>query len=148
MLLTAISNSAGIIEDIPSAKIDLTVTISVIIALCAIVSPIFTSIINNMHQTKIKKLELKQQKYRDTIIHQRNFFENYLKHAGRCIYYADSDALKDYGEHYFSALMYATDDLKADMIEANRLMQKDDWDNASVLIEKLSTKIHNIQQMP
>ena len=148
MLLTAISNSAGIIEDIPSAKIDLTVTISVIIALCAIVSPIFTSIINNMHQTKIKKLELKQQEYRDTIIHQRNFFENYLKHAGRCIYYADSDALKDYGEHYFSALMYATDDLKADMIEANRLMQKDDWDNASVLIEKLSTKIHNIQQMP
>ena len=148
MLLTAISNSAGIIEDIPNAKIDLTVTISVIIALCAIVSPIFTSIINNMHQTKIKKLELKQQEYRDTIIHQRNFFENYLKHAGRCIYYADSDALKDYGEHYFSALMYATDDLKADMIEANRLMQKDDWDNASVLIEKLSTKIHNIQQMP
>lgn len=129
-------------------KIDFTISISVILALCAIVSPIFTAIINNMHQTKIKKLELKQQEYRDTIIHQRDFFENYLKHAGRCIYYADSDALKDYGEHYFSALMYATDDLKADMIEANRLMLKDDWDNASVLIEKLSTKIHDIQQMP
>lgn len=129
-------------------KFDLTISISVILALCAIVSPIFTAIINNMHQTKIKKLELKQQEYRDTIIHQRDFFENYLKHAGRCIYYADSDALKDYGEHYFSALMYATDDLKADMIEANRLMLKDDWDNASVLIEKLSTKIHDIQQMP
>lgn len=129
-------------------KVDLTISISVILALCAIVSPIFTAIINNMHQTKIKKMELKQQEYRDTIIHQRDFFENYLKHAGRCIYYADSDALKDYGEHYFSALMYAPDDLKSDMIEANRLMLKDDWDNASILIEKLSTKIHDIQQMP
>ena len=146
MLITAISNTSGIIEDIPSARIDLTVTISVIIALCAIVSPILTAIINNCHQTKIKKLELKQQEYRDTVIHQRVFFENYLKHAGRCIYYADSDALKDYGEHYFSALMYAPDDLKADMIEANRLMLKDDWNNASVLIEKLTAKIHAIQQ--
>ena len=59
-------------------KIDFTISISVILALCAIVSPIFTAIINNMHQTKIKKLELKQQEYRDTIIHQRDFFENYL----------------------------------------------------------------------
>lgn len=146
MLITTISNPSGIIENVPSAKIDLTVTISVIIALCAIVSPVLTTIINNCHQTKIKKLELKQQEYRNTIIHQRDFFENYLKHAGRCIYYADSEALKDYGEHYFSALMYAPDDLKADMIEANQLMLKDDWDNASVLIEKLTAKIRAIQQ--
>lgn len=146
MLITAISNPSGIIENIPSAKIDLTVTISVIIALCAIVSPVLTAIINNWHQTKIKQLELKQQEYKNTIIHQREFFENYLKHAGRCIYYADSDALKDYGEHYFSALMYAPDDLKADMIEANQLMVKCDWDNASALIEELTAKIRAIQQ--
>ena len=127
-------------------KIDLTISISVILALCAIVSPIITCIINNIHQTKIRKLELKRQEYVETIIHQREFFENYLKHAGRCIYYADTDALKDYGEHYYSALMYAPEDLKSDLIEANRLMLNDQWNDASVIIEKLSTKIHTIPQ--
>ena len=107
-------------------KFDLTISISVILALCAIVSPIITCIIINIHQTKIRKLE--------------------LKHAGRCIYYADADALKDYGEHYYSALMYAPEDLKSDMIEANRLMLNDQWNDASVIIEKLSTKIHTILQ--
>ena len=39
-------------------NIDLTVTVSVIIALCAIISPILTAIINNCHHTKIKNLKL------------------------------------------------------------------------------------------
>lgn len=147
MLLTSISNSVRAVEPVQATRIDLTVTISVIIALCAIISPILTAIINNMHQTKIKKMELKQQEYTDTVIHQREFFENYLKHAGRCIYFADPDAQKDYGEYYFSALMYAPDDLKSDMVEANRLMLKNDLDKASILIEKLSTKIHDMQQI-
>ena len=89
---------------------------------------------------------MKRQEYVETIIHQREFFENYLKHAGRCIYYADADALKDYGEHYYSALMYAPEDLKSDMVEANRLMLNDQWEDASAIIEKLSTKIHAILQ--
>ena len=41
-------------------KIELTITISVILALAAIISPIFTAIINNRYQLKLKKLELKQ----------------------------------------------------------------------------------------
>lgn len=93
-------------------------------------------------------MELKQQEYRNTIIHQREFFENYLKHAGRCIYFSDVDALKDYGEYYFSALMYAPESLKSDMIAANKLMLENDWKNASVLLEKLTSQIYAMQQMP
>lgn len=146
MLITAITNASGIIEDIPTTKIDLTITISVIIALCAIISPVLTALINNHHQSKLKALELKQQNFRNTILYQRDVYENYLKHAGRCIYFADPDALKDYGEYYYAALMYAPPDLQSDMIKANELMLKDDFDNASVLIEKLTAKIHAIQQ--
>lgn len=54
--------------------------------------------------------------------------------------------MKDYGEHYYSALMYAPEDLKCDMIEANKLMLNDQWNDASVIIEKLSTKLHTILQ--
>lgn len=127
-------------------KFDLTISISVIVALCAILSPILTAIINNRHQIKIKRMELSQQEHRDTTLYLRNVYESYLKHAGRCIYYADQDALKDYGEYYYSALMYAPPDIQADMIAANNLMLEDKFNEASVLIEKLTTKIHAIQQ--
>lgn len=70
--------------------------------------------------------------YRNTILHQRDVFENYLKHAGRCIYFADSTALKDYGEFYFAALSYAPAELRGDMITANQLMLQDEWEEANL----------------
>ena len=54
--------------------IDLTITITSLLALCAIISPIFTAIINNKYQLKLKKLELGYQEKTDTIIHRINIF--------------------------------------------------------------------------
>ena len=127
-------------------KFDLTISISVIVALCAIISPILTSIINNRYQIKLKRIELSRQEYQDSVLHCRDIYENYLKHAGRCIYYSDSDAQKDYGEYYYSALMYAPSDVRSDMIEPNALMLKNELNKASALIEKIAVKIHTIQQ--
>ncbi len=127
-------------------EFDLTVSISVVLALCAIISPILTAIINNRHQTKIKRMELSQQEYRDTILYHRDVYENYLKHAGRCIYYADQDALKDYGEYYYAALMYAPHDVHSDMVKANYFMLENKFDEASPIIEVIAAKIHTIQQ--
>lgn len=125
-------------------NIDLTISISVIVALCAIISPILTAIINNRYQTKIRLIEHLQQEQKDIFLHRRNIYENYLKYAGRCIYYADHDALKDYGEYYYSALIYAPPDIQTDMIEANKFMLEDNYDEASVLIEALAAKLHAI----
>lgn len=52
-------------------KIDLTITISVILALVAIISNMLTAVINNAHDSKMKKLELKHEQLQ-TIIHHRN----------------------------------------------------------------------------
>ena len=52
-------------------ELDLTVTVSVIIALCAIVSPILVAIINNRHQRKMKQLEIAKE-------HKMKAFETYL----------------------------------------------------------------------
>lgn len=127
-------------------KIDLTISISVIVALCAIVSPILTAIINNRYQIKLKRLELSRQEYKDSVLYQRDICENYLKYAGRCIYYADHDALKDYGEYYYSALMYVPPDIQDDMIKANGLMLEDKYDDASNIIEIIAVKMYTIQQ--
>lgn len=127
-------------------NIDLTISISVIVALCAIISPILTAIINNRYQLKLKRIELSQQEYQDTILYHRNVYENYLKYAGRCIYFSDADAMKEYGEYYYSALMYASSDIQTDMIKANELMLDTKLEEASALIEKIATRIHTIQQ--
>ena len=91
-------------------------------------------------------MELSQQEHRNSTLYYRSVYENYLKHAGRCIYHSDKDALKEYGEFYYSALMYAPPDIRSDMIAANTLMLENKYDEASALIEKLATKIHTIQQ--
>lgn len=47
-------------------KWDLSITISAIIAVAAIIFPILTAVINNVHQRNMKKLELKEKHYSQT----------------------------------------------------------------------------------
>lgn len=128
-------------------EFDLTITISVILAFVAIISPIFTAIINNCHDTKIKKLELKQKEYENTVMYKRSLFENYLKYAGRCIYFSDIDASKYYGEFYFSALMCASPEIREDMIAVNKRIQRGEFHEATSLLEPLTAKIHATLQI-
>lgn len=126
--------------------IDITITISVIVALCAIISPIATALINNHHQLRIKKMDLEQKDIEKTILYKRTVFENYLKYAGRCIAYANDSAQKDYGEYYFLALLYAPHELRSDMIQAHEAMNDCDWTSATLSFEKLTPKIHDLLQ--
>lgn len=127
-------------------QIDSTITISAIVAIAAIISPIFTALINNWHATKIKRLELKQKQYENTVMYERHLFENYLKYAGRCILFSDVAASKDYGEYYFSALMCAPENIRNKMITVNKFMQKHDFDKATTELEELTTMIHAMLQ--
>lgn len=127
-------------------KIDLTITISVILTLTAILSPIFTAIINNRHQLKIRKLDNEKQKYENSTLYKRNIFENYLRHSGRCISRASSDSMRDYGEYYLVALMYAPEDIRQKMIRMDALMRKYKWEEASALSEELAPMIRDLLQ--
>ena len=129
-------------------KIDLTITISVIVALCAIISPVLTAIINNRYLAKSEESKQKQKSYENTTLHKREVFENYMMYAGQCIYYSDPDALKNYGKYYSPVLMLVPVHLRPDMIEANQLMQRGQFDEAVKLFEKISLQLNTIIQMP
>ena len=90
-------------------EVDLTVTISVIIALCAILSPIFTAIINNCHDTKLKKLEYEHLEREEERKHERELYEGYIRAAGSCIQYQGKEQKTNFGEHS-SLLAYAVPD--------------------------------------
>ncbi len=68
-------------------KVDSTVTLTVVIALVALISPIFVTLINNIHHTKIRKLELNHDlklKTADTYYSdKKDAFTNFLNAAGK-----------------------------------------------------------------
>lgn len=125
---------------------DFATIISVIIALCAIISPIFTSFINNNHQKYLKKLELSEQRYQDTVLYKQKIFENYLKYAGRCIMHATGESVKDYGEYYLIALMYAPNEIQEEMIKIHDKINNRNWNDATNLLEQLTPMITNMLQ--
>lgn len=127
-------------------QVDLTITITAILGISAIISPIATAIINNHYQLKMKHLELKQKHLENTTYYIRTIFENYLKCTGRCLNNPDREARKDYGEYYFLALSYAPDSISKSMISINSSMSNQDYDIATTLLEKLKPQISELLQ--
>lgn len=65
-------------------KVDLTVTISVIIAICAIISPIITTLLNNHHICKMRKLDDAAQLQKDS------YFYSVVSTKITCVVHADA----------------------------------------------------------
>ena len=63
-------------------KLDPTITLSVIVALCAIISPVLTTWLNNRHQYKMKELEMAHANQKSFDEHRRKIFDDYLSAAG------------------------------------------------------------------
>lgn len=66
-------------------KLDLSFTITAIIAICALITPLLTTKANNSHQIKLKKLELRQQSIEQEIDYVRNKMDIYLQTVGAYI---------------------------------------------------------------
>ena len=94
-------------------KFDLNLTITAIIALIALISPIITTIINNRYQLKLKKIELYE-------IAKRKCLEDFIKAISDC--YSSSNSLGsviNFHSHISSLYVY--------------------FDNVPSSVEKLST---------
>lgn len=124
-------------------KYDLSMTISAIIAVVAVISPIFTAIINNSHQRKMKKIELAQLQYERDILHRKEIFEDYLRKAGNHIgtECASVETSKEYNNAYLLALLYAPISLRHEMMSVNDFVKQDDSESAIFEFEKLIPEI-------
>ena len=122
---------------------NLNVLISAIVAASSVTAPIFTALINNKHQLKMKKLELEQKHYDDEVAFQKNIFNEYLHKAG--LLYGSgfsTKALEEYGDAYAIALLYAPEEIRKLMIKANNFALKDpNWKCFLKEIEELAPKI-------
>ncbi len=105
-------------------KIDLTITVSVIVALAAVISPIFTAIINNHYQLKLKKIESKQKEYEQTILYKRNIFENYLRYLNEVAQHPTNEALSGYAQYYPLTYMYVSQEVQDKMSKVNHALNQ------------------------
>lgn len=127
-------------------KLDLTITISAILGLAAIISPIATSIINNIYQLNLKKLEYEQQDKEASVFYKRGIYEDYLRCTGTCIAFATKENLQEYGKMYALALIYFPPDLIEDLKALNTAIHGSHWDNARSLFNEFAPKIRDISQ--
>ncbi|MEM5567641.1 hypothetical protein AAF695_02585 [Aerococcus viridans] len=58
------------------------ITIGVIVAFVALLSPIITTCLNNHHQMKIKKIEIKEERNHNERLYKRDLCERYLEAVG------------------------------------------------------------------
>lgn len=117
-------------------------TITVVVALSAVISPILTALINNRHHTKIKMLELQQQQYENETLHKRAVFERYLENAGRKLAWTDIDSSKSYYDAYFNALFFAPPELQKQMIKIHLNIQHMKETEANALLADLASKLN------
>ena len=127
-------------------KVDLTVTISVILGLSAIVSPVITALINNYHQTKIKKLELSHEKYTETALYQRRILENYMQATAKCLIAIGANAEYDYAECYGLAVVYVPADIQKKLEELDAAIKDRNLNNARHYFTELTPILTGIIQ--
>lgn len=124
-------------------------TITIVIALAAIISPILVALINNAHhskmerlslahQEKIKEMDFQAKRKDESLKYLRSIFENYLQSASRCIASPTPDNLKLYGEHYSISFIYFPSAAHEKLKGINDSIRKHAWEEANTKLEEFS----------
>lgn len=100
-------------------EFNLTVTISVIIALVALVSPIAVAIINNRYQARLRKMELQHDlevKQMDLYYSEKKqAFDLFLKNAGSYRFIPTPIKLDELQSAAYSAILFCNDEHKQEI---------------------------------
>lgn len=99
-------------------QIDLSLTITSIIALCAIISPIITTAINNHHQLSIKKMEFYELAKRESLDKFINNFTLFFQNP------KDSKIQQEALSSMYSLLIYFTIDENLQLLILEAFNQK------------------------
>lgn len=126
--------------------VDLTVTITTILALVAIISPVLTAIIDNIFRLIIKHSENKQKRYEQNTLHKRELFENFLSAFNEVCHLQNVDAVRRYASSYSLVYIYLPKCVRDDLGLVNLLIGRRDWDEAIKYVDAISMDIYKEMQ--
>lgn len=119
--------------------------ITAVVAVAAVISPMFTTFINNYFQLKLRKLDFEEERLNNTVYHKREIFEKYLFYSGRLLCTGFADDYPPYYSYYHQALLYVDDQLASKMEQAHLLfVQMDRNVTLQSLMFSISSDLKNV----
>lgn len=118
----------------------LNVILAIALAASSIVSPIFTTWLNNTHQYSLRKLEIEADRRKTDIQSKKDIYMGFLQYAGKYLYLGQATALQELGEYIYRLLPLVSPDLRNKLIEFNKLLATDRH-TARRLLEELTPDI-------
>lgn len=126
--------------------LDLSFTITAIIAVCSLISPIVTTLINNHHQKVMKQLEYREKEKSYKLERKRQIYENYIRAAGSCVQLLSRETLSEFGKYSSQILCYVPEDLQEDIITMEKLINEHNMVKALSLLDHIVLKLRPILQ--
>lgn len=115
--------------------------LTLLVAIIAIVSPVVTTIIDNLFRLNSKRLELESLKHKEHSEFVKRIFENYLSYTGKVINEPNHENLGAYGSAYGLILFYVSDDEAEKIMDCHRCIRRREWDDANLRFEMVSQAI-------
>ncbi len=112
-----------------------------ITAIVAILAPIFVAIINNHHQYRIKKMELEQKSYEQSVLHKREIFEKFLSAFNKTCQLRTEEAVSEYSSCYSLVYIYLPKPVRDELGVINLLIAKSNWAEAIKYVDRISMDV-------
>ncbi len=123
---------------------DLTVIVALITALAAIIAPVFTAFINNLHEQKMKRIEMYEAKRIEVINEYVSRAEKYIENIG------DLCMLDKFQQYKNQAYLYMPKSLWQNIDELHHAIDTNDQESAktwiNVISKSLSDYIFEVQK--
>lgn len=124
-------------------SVDLTVTISVILGLAAVVVPTLGTIISCRVQWKIKREEMREDRRRYEQRQISDIYDTYAIAAGACVYNRSKEALADFSAASAKAMMYAPKEIVPKMRELADRLDSADYNSAKGLVSEITEALRD-----
>lgn len=120
-----------------------------ITAIAAILAPIFVAVINNRHQYRLKKMELEQKFYEQSVLHKREIFEKFLSTFNKACQLQTEDSISEYSSCYSLVYIYLPAPVRNELGEINLLIKQNNWMEVIKYVDRISMDIaHELEKLP
>jgi len=112
------------------------IVFSVIIAVCALLSPGIVALINNRYQLKLRKLDIEEARRN----HAQEIIDGYFRTAGSCIHVRGGENLTEFGKYSNLVFFYMPTKYYSDIKAINEAIRGHDANDRILgLLQTLST---------
>lgn len=122
-------------------KVDITVVISIIIAVVGLLAPSISSLIESSLKIRYEKKKNKQQLNKELISHRIDVLEHFLSYTGMILNWNDQETTKNYGSYCYKVIPYLPNETYDSFLDLIKMIDYGNYDEAKEIFVKISSSI-------